>query len=52
DEVLYCLCRKPNDGSFMIQCDKCSDWFHGACVNVTEEESSHFETYVCPPCSA
>ena len=29
-EPVYCLCRKPYDQTqFMIQCDKCQDWFHG-----------------------
>lgn len=30
----YCLCRGPNDGSFMVMCDVCDQWFHGGCVNV------------------
>jgi hypothetical protein len=29
----YCVCRGPWDGrSFMIACDACDGWFHGACV--------------------
>lgn len=30
----YCLCRGPNDGSFMVGCDTCEEWFHGACVKI------------------
>lgn len=30
----YCLCRGPNDGSFMVGCDTCEEWFHGACVKL------------------
>lgn len=30
----YCLCRGPNDGSFMVACDVCQQWFHGECVNL------------------
>lgn len=30
----YCLCRGPNDGSFMVGCDSCEEWFHGACVRL------------------
>lgn len=30
----YCLCRGPNDGSFMVGCDTCEEWFHGLCVNL------------------
>ena len=32
----YCICRGPSDGSYMIGCDLCEEWFHGACVNVDE----------------
>lgn len=30
----YCLCRGPNDGTFMVECDDCDQWFHGSCVNL------------------
>lgn len=30
----YCLCRGPNDGTFMVECDECEQWFHGECVNL------------------
>ena len=26
-EEVYCVCRKEDDGSFMIQCDTCSIWY-------------------------
>eukprot|EP01116_Phalansterium_solitarium_P005265 TRINITY_DN1675_c0_g1_i1.p1 TRINITY_DN1675_c0_g1~~TRINITY_DN1675_c0_g1_i1.p1 ORF type:complete len:201 (-),score=1.22 TRINITY_DN1675_c0_g1_i1:65-667(-) len=35
DEPLYCLCRKPDHGGFMIGCDYCEEWFHGECVKVS-----------------
>uniref|UniRef100_H3CMU6 [histone H3]-trimethyl-L-lysine(4) demethylase n=1 Tax=Tetraodon nigroviridis TaxID=99883 RepID=H3CMU6_TETNG len=31
EEVKFCLCRKTASG-FMLQCELCKDWFHGACV--------------------
>lgn len=42
----YCLCRGPNDGTFMVQCDDCDQWFHGSCVNLKvisqhSEQTSH-----------
>ncbi|MES9883655.1 MAG: hypothetical protein ABW185_22615, partial [Sedimenticola sp.] len=49
-EELYCLCRGPHRGQFMIQCDTCEEWFHGACVNVDEEEAKDIDQYVCPRC--
>ncbi|KAG8193339.1 hypothetical protein JTE90_022969 [Oedothorax gibbosus] len=35
-DKLWCICRKPHNSRFMIQCDKCEDWFHGSCVGVTK----------------
>ncbi|KAJ9125839.1 hypothetical protein QFC24_002623 [Naganishia onofrii] len=34
DEELHCLCRKPEDGKTMIQCDDCDVWYHLACVKL------------------
>ena len=32
-EEVYCLCRQPQRGNeFMIACDLCNEWFHGACL--------------------
>ena len=54
---LYCVCRGPWDGkSFMIACDGCDMWFHGACVGLTSELSARegaeaaFRRYHCPLC--
>ena len=38
---VYCVCRGPDDGSFMLLCDACSDWFHGRCVGVAREQVRH-----------
>lgn len=32
----FCICRGPDTGSFMIQCD----WFHGSCVKDKNLQSS------------
>ena len=29
---LYCVCRMPDDGREMVQCDRCDSWFHVSCV--------------------
>ena len=31
---VYCVCRLLDDGSEMIQCVKCKEWFHTRCVRV------------------
>jgi len=29
---LYCLCKKPYTGEFMIACERCDAWYHPECV--------------------
>ena len=32
--LVYCLCRLPeHQGSMMIQCNKCHEWYHSECIN-------------------
>jgi len=40
---VYCYCRNPDDGSKMVQCNKCKDWFHLSCITsgVTKEKKWH-----------
>ena len=28
---VFCHCRQPDDGSPMIECDRCKEWFHSDC---------------------
>ena len=53
DDV-WCICRKPHGGRFMICCDRCNEWFHGSCVKVTAAQgkllSKSGAEYVCPRC--
>ncbi|KFM62672.1 PHD finger protein 3, partial [Stegodyphus mimosarum] len=53
-EKLWCICRKPHNDRFMIQCDACEDWFHGSCVNVTRQLGRQLEKlnkeWKCPNC--
>ena len=46
----YCICRGPDDGTFMIQCDECREWFHGKCVDITPEKAKVIDIYLCPNC--
>ena len=51
DDV-YCICRKPDSGTFMIGCDgTCDDWFHGKCVGIEERDKNLIDKYVCPNCT-
>lgn len=47
---LHCLCRKPDDGKLMIQCDYCDEWYHGACINITPEQADMLVKFRCPRC--
>jgi COMPASS component SPP1 len=44
---LYCICRKPDNHTWMIACDGCDDWFHGSCVDMKEENAQLVDKYFC-----
>ncbi|KAK5152652.1 COMPASS (complex proteins associated with Set1p) component [Recurvomyces mirabilis] len=49
---VYCICRKPDNGTFMIGCDgTCDDWFHGKCVDIAERDKNLIDKYLCPSCT-
>ena len=51
DDEVYCLCRRPDTGTFMIGCDGgCDDWFHGKCVGISEKDKGLIDRYICPTC--
>lgn len=52
DNKIYCVCRQPALNQFMIQCDKCQDWFHGSCVGITLQRAANIKEFYCPPCSS
>ncbi|KAK0429097.1 hypothetical protein QR680_011188 [Steinernema hermaphroditum] len=47
-EKLYCICQGPDDGSKMIACDGCNEWFHCRCIRF--KESMEAETFFCREC--
>ncbi|ORY37621.1 hypothetical protein BCR33DRAFT_448187 [Rhizoclosmatium globosum] len=52
DTHIYCICRKRDDGSRMIYCDGCDDWFHPKClelasVAIDEMEGKKFYCRFC-----
>ena len=45
---LFCICRKPDDHTWMIACDgDCQDWFHGRCVGIDERDGKLIDKYIC-----
>ncbi|ODQ64301.1 hypothetical protein NADFUDRAFT_52629 [Nadsonia fulvescens var. elongata DSM 6958] len=52
DNEVFCLCRKPDDGTVMIGCDHCDEWFHAACINFSNQMSRLVVSFSCPSCTA
>ena len=50
DKKVYCFCRSPWQGRFMIQCDDCDEWYLGACVDITPSEALNIDEYFCQKC--
>lgn len=46
----YCLCRDYEAGT-MIECDKCHEWYHVACVEDKSEIGEDDDKYACPVCT-
>ncbi|KAI5792412.1 hypothetical protein DFH27DRAFT_516936 [Peziza echinospora] len=51
NQPVYCICRKPDSGKWMIGCDGCDDWFHGECIHIPEIDGDLVEQYYCPSCT-
>ena len=49
---VYCTCKKPYNGQFMICCDDYHEWYHGTCVEISAEDALQIDVYTCPECSA
>lgn len=45
----YCICREYEGGT-MIECDKCHEWYHVACVVEKSEIGEDDDKYSCPAC--
>jgi len=51
ENLTMCTCKEGYDPrKFMIECGKCDRWYHGTCVNVTEETAFNIIQYICPTC--
>ena len=49
DEQVFCICRQP-ESDFMIQCDRCKEWYHGNCIGITKRKARSIDTYICVGC--
>lgn len=49
DEVA-CICKGPDDGRPMIQCDNCHSWLHVDCVTREEERNRLPDKWYCWKC--
>lgn len=50
DKIWICpTCKKQDDGSPMICCDNCQEWFHYPCVGVKEDPTD--DSWFCPGCT-
>ena len=46
---LFCHCRMPYSGSFMIECATCAEWFHRSCENVPRKVNAK-TIFCCANC--
>ncbi|KAK6200253.1 uncharacterized protein RJT21DRAFT_114679 [Scheffersomyces amazonensis] len=49
-EELFCICRKPDNGEMMVQCDGCEEWFHFKCMKLKQENSNLIAKFFCKFC--
>ena len=47
---IYCICRRPDDGTKMIECISCLKWFHLSCMDLRSRKSYKQMKWSCPEC--
>ncbi|KAG2363260.1 hypothetical protein BDR07DRAFT_1282809 [Suillus spraguei] len=51
DRCTFCICHEPDDGTPMVCCSVCNEWYHFRCVKLDEVEASELHIYVCSTCT-
>lgn len=48
---IRCPCGVDDDLGVMVECERCSTWQHGHCINVGQEDDAEaYEGYICAYC--
>jgi hypothetical protein len=42
---VFCYCRQRDDGSHMLQCMRCFEWFHARCLKTSIDISEFYCDY-------
>ncbi|KAN0061931.1 Transcription factor bye1 [Thecaphora frezii] len=51
DDNVYCICKGKDDGTPMISCETCHDWFHFKCIKLTKAAARKLTEYRCQACT-
>ena len=50
---IYCTCRLIDDGTRMIECAQCREWYHVGCVDVEKKYITKLKLdWFCESCAA
>ncbi|KAF8626522.1 hypothetical protein AX15_004827 [Amanita polypyramis BW_CC] len=51
DDKLYCVCKtRYDEDRLMIACDRCDEWYHTQCVNISDLVVDLVDQFFCPTC--
>ncbi len=50
-QPVFCYCREIEDGSEMVQCNRCFEWFHFKCLMLDISEIEKKKKWYCNYCS-
>ena len=50
EAIVFCICHRPDDGSPMVQCEVCMEWFHCFCMGLTLSRAKALPVFRCLSC--